>query len=356
MKLPAKRTSLLKKASGTAVLSFLAAVLAWFVVINTGPDQERVVTVKNVPVTTSTTALTSLGLNIIEGADPRVSVQVKGRVIEVGNLVPEDIQVTASFADIAGAGTYDLKLYATTSNGTVVGISPETITMTFDRELNRELPVTVDINGLSVPENDYILGSVAATPATIMVRGPERELNRISRAVVHAELEEPLTRSQVISSAITLLDSDENPITSDHVTTDFSEADITIPVKRKVELPLRLSFINVPDGFPLEGEEGLLEFDGVSVETGPMDENGLTPASAVPALLEAARSGYITACALEEDGAVLRVDCGDPAGSPGTGTETVLWFDAATHALTRGEISSDGFRVILCEFSDFTGN
>ena len=106
----------------------------------------------------------------------------------------------------------------------------------------------------------------------------------------------------------------------------------------------------------MTGEENLLEFDGVSVETGPLDGSGLTPVSAVPALLEAAKSGYITACALEEDGAVLRVDCGDPAGSPGTGTETVLWFDAATHALTRGEISSDGFRVILCEFSDFTGN
>lgn len=106
----------------------------------------------------------------------------------------------------------------------------------------------------------------------------------------------------------------------------------------------------------MTGEENLLEFDGVCVETGPLDENGLTPVSAVPALLEAAKSGYITACALEEDGAVLRVDCGDPAGSPGTGTETALWFDAATHALTRGEISSDGFRVILCEFSDFTSN
>jgi len=104
------------------------------------------------------------------------------------------------------------------------------------------------------------------------------------------------------------------------------------------------------------GEENRLEFDGISVETGPLDEDGLTPVSAVPALLEAARSGYITACALEEDGAVLRVDCGDPAGSPGTGAETALWFDVSTHALTRGEISSDGFRVILCEFSDFTGN
>ena len=104
----------------------------------------------------------------------------------------------------------------------------------------------------------------------------------------------------------------------------------------------------------LTGEENLLEFDGVSVEPGPLDENGLTPVSAVPALLEAARSGYITACALEEDGTLLRMDCGNPAGSPGSGTETALWFDASTHALIRGEVSVDGFRVILCEFSQFT--
>ncbi|MCI9156592.1 MAG: hypothetical protein HFF44_06585 [Lawsonibacter sp.] len=104
----------------------------------------------------------------------------------------------------------------------------------------------------------------------------------------------------------------------------------------------------------MTGEENLLEFDGVAVETGPLDDSGLTPVSALPALLEAAKSGYITACALEEDEALLRVDCGDPAGSPGTGTEYALWFDASTHALTRGEISLDGFRVILCEFSDFT--
>ena len=104
----------------------------------------------------------------------------------------------------------------------------------------------------------------------------------------------------------------------------------------------------------IAGEDSFLEFDGLSVETGPLDGEGLTPVSAIPVLLEAAKSGYITACALEGDGALLRVDCGDPAGSPGSGTETALWFDAATHALTKGEISVDGFRVILCEFSEFT--
>ena len=102
------------------------------------------------------------------------------------------------------------------------------------------------------------------------------------------------------------------------------------------------------------GEDSTLEYDGVQVETGTLDQEGLTPLSAFPALLKAARSGYITSCCLEEEGALLRVNCGDAEGEPGTGTETSLWFDASTHALRRGEVSVDGFRVILCEVSDFS--
>ena len=101
----------------------------------------------------------------------------------------------------------------------------------------------------------------------------------------------------------------------------------------------------------LDGEDSQLEYDGMWVETGPLDENGLTPVSAVPALLETARAGYITACALEDT--LLRVDCGDPEGTPGTGLETSLWFSPETHALVRGAIFVDGFQAVLCEFSDF---
>ena len=102
------------------------------------------------------------------------------------------------------------------------------------------------------------------------------------------------------------------------------------------------------------GEAGTLEYDGVAVETGALDPAGLDPVSAFPVLLEAARSGYLTACSLEEDGAVLRMDCGDPAGTPGQGTETTLWFDGETGALLRGEIRVDGFRVIGCTCTAFT--
>ena len=102
------------------------------------------------------------------------------------------------------------------------------------------------------------------------------------------------------------------------------------------------------------GEAGALEYDGVAVETGSLNPEGLDPVSAFPVLLETARAGYIAACALEEDGAVLRVDCGDPEETPGQGTETTLWFDSGTHALLRGEIRVDGFRVIGCTCLEFT--
>ena len=99
--------------------------------------------------------------------------------------------------------------------------------------------------------------------------------------------------------------------------------------------------------------EGQLEYDGVWVETGTLDEDGLTPLGAFPAMLEAIRGGYITACCLEEEETLLRLDCGDPTASPGKGREVTLWLDASTRSLVRGEIRVDGYRVIVCECTNF---
>lgn len=101
--------------------------------------------------------------------------------------------------------------------------------------------------------------------------------------------------------------------------------------------------------------ETALEFDGVMLETGPLDSAGLTPIDAIPALLRYAREGFVSACAIEgEEGQqTLHVVCSDPESSPGQGVEANLWFDPATLALLRGEISTDGVTVIQCEITDF---
>jgi len=102
--------------------------------------------------------------------------------------------------------------------------------------------------------------------------------------------------------------------------------------------------------------ESRLEYDGTVLETGPLSQDGLSPLGAVPALLEAARSGFMDSCVLEEldRGQALRVFCRDPSGVAGQGREFFLWFDADSCALLRGEILMDGYRVILCEFEQFS--
>lgn len=103
----------------------------------------------------------------------------------------------------------------------------------------------------------------------------------------------------------------------------------------------------------LEGDSSLLEYEDLVLETGPLDDDGLTPVSAVPDILEAVRSGFIRTCSYTEDGAV-RVDCTDPEQAPGQGKSTALWFDRESHALLKSELSLDGYLMITCEFTDFT--
>ena len=99
--------------------------------------------------------------------------------------------------------------------------------------------------------------------------------------------------------------------------------------------------------------EGSLTYQDISVETGALDPNGLTPVSAVPALLEAARSGFIITCFLEDSG-LLRMDCGSPDVPVGTGTQTTLWFQPEDGTLVQGDILVDGIRRITCTFSQVT--
>lgn len=101
--------------------------------------------------------------------------------------------------------------------------------------------------------------------------------------------------------------------------------------------------------------ETALEYDGVRLETGPLNEDGLSPVDAVPALLTAAREGFMAECGMEQLGETqaLRICCREPEAQAGTGTEITLWFAPDTHALLRGEVSRDGTAVIQCAFSSF---
>lgn len=98
-----------------------------------------------------------------------------------------------------------------------------------------------------------------------------------------------------------------------------------------------------------------LTFDGVQLETGPLNETGLSPLDALPAFLTAMESGYIaeTGTELLGEEEALRLCCREPERAPGQGLETLLWFDKTNQTLLQGELRQDGATVIRCTFSEF---
>lgn len=102
--------------------------------------------------------------------------------------------------------------------------------------------------------------------------------------------------------------------------------------------------------------ETALEFGGTMLETGPLNDAGLTPIDALPALLKYAREGFLAECVLEEwDGTtLLHVTCREAEAVPGEGVEAQLWFVPETEALHHAEVSDNGETVLQCMFTGFS--
>jgi len=236
-------------------LSFLLAVICWFVVALT-VDTETNLEVKNVPVNINgqTSALSSLELHAIDGDSLAVSVHINGERLVVGGVDKSDITIVADLSGVTGPGSVDIPLTAVNNSGkdfSIVSVSPSVVTVKFDRLLTRTLPVTANINGLTVAE-DYVVETETVTPDSVTISGPEIDVNKVDRCVVNVDVNDKLDKPTVFRSSIVLLDADGNAVESSYITTDVTEAEVVVPVKKVAELPLTIGFTNVPSGFPLD--------------------------------------------------------------------------------------------------------
>ena len=102
--------------------------------------------------------------------------------------------------------------------------------------------------------------------------------------------------------------------------------------------------------------ETILEYDGSGLSLGLLDLSGLTPVSAVPALMECITTGYMARCSWSGEGESreLVILCRDPNAAPQEGVEYTLYFNPITHALKRAEVSVNGAMRLRAQFTDFT--
>ncbi|NLM83129.1 MAG: hypothetical protein GX189_00250 [Clostridiales bacterium] len=91
-----------------------------------------------------------------------------------------------------------------------------------------------------------------------------------------------------------------------------------------------------------------LEYDGAFLDTGPLTWDGLSPAEAVPLLLDQWREGYISNTSYEKlgdtDAFVIATEVSDSISQR-------TWFDRESLLPLRSELSENGRLVLTCEFT-----
>ena len=103
--------------------------------------------------------------------------------------------------------------------------------------------------------------------------------------------------------------------------------------------------------------ETVLEYDGAGLSLGLLDGSGLTPVSAVTAIMAQIEQGYMAKCAWAgENGELLQISFQDPEREPNTGTQFLLTFDRASQALLSAEVSTAGETVLTAQIKNFTAS
>lgn len=259
-----------KRPSVTIAFSIICSVVLWFVITSSGETDWKK-TVHDVPVEINLPSTSDL--NVVEGEDATVTAEISGMRYNIGNFHGEDVRLQASLTGVTKPGTYTLRVEAVNEEGRkyeVLSITPSTIEVTFDREVERDIPLELELTGAEVPDEEaFQLGEATISPTMVTIQGPETQVNRIARGVVRATLTEPLSATEKLDLPIVFLDSDGNtvPVGTEGslVTCNYETVRVEIPVLRIVELPTTLSFINVPTDFPLEELEYTLSNDYITV-------------------------------------------------------------------------------------------
>lgn len=250
------------------ILSIVIAFFVWMAAMLAAPEITKAI--RGVPITVDIP--TSAMLEVVDGADTKVSLVLDGKQFEIGSYGPENVRVVADASAITEPGTYEVPLVVSdngTRSYTVTSISPATVTLTFETRATKLLQIQADITGLTTPAN-YIApeDEIVLEPSTVEVSGAESLISRVERAVIEVDFSREVTSTQQQNSKIVYYDAEGNKLETEEVAyfhQDVSSVAVTVPVKRVAALPLTVSFLNVPENFPVDELSYSLSVDSITV-------------------------------------------------------------------------------------------
>lgn len=100
---------------------------------------------------------------------------------------------------------------------------------------------------------------------------------------------------------------------------------------------------------------GSVSYEEITLETGPLSPDGLSPTDAMPLVLTAMTTGrQLSWCEEKLAGEeTLRLELANPSYSEGV-SSVLVWLSTEDYALRRCEITWEGRTVITCSFTRFS--
>ncbi len=259
------------------LLSLLISIVVWFVVVwSIDPDVTTLV--KNVPTqfgSSESLVMRKLGLNIIDGNNLSATVYIKGNRNVVGVIEPDDISVVAPVNDITEAGTYELQLEADVKNQLykdieIAAIKPSVVKIKVDKVITKSIPVEVICNGVTV-QDGYVLEKPVASVDVVTITGPEQDVEKIDKALIVCDVNKKLNKTLKTVENVVLNSSVLPDIDTKYINVDNEIITVTLPVLKKKILPVTVDFINLPQNFPIDEFEYVIDPSHIEI-AGPEEE------------------------------------------------------------------------------------
>jgi len=243
---------------GMKIGALAFAFLLWsFVITDTNPMREKVF--RDIPVTfTNAESLKERNLTTSQPLSellPTATVTVQARAQNLQYVTDSIINVTVDLSPVTDVGEYTLRLQGatTTTIGTIVKIQPETITLSVEEIVTRDVPVEVQVVGDK--QDDLYYGAPVISSSTVQATGSRSNLQDVAKAVCYVDIDD-VDSSIKASYPVTFLDSADREIPSDRFS-GIPSAIVEVPIYPQKEVPVDANAIlagisGIPEGYEIQ--------------------------------------------------------------------------------------------------------
>jgi len=221
---------ILKSNLSLKIMALIFAVILWsYVLYATNPVRERVlqdITVRYL----HAEDLKAKNLAIVGGLSDvlgSVDIRVKVNQRDLSLFSAQGAQANVDLSEIKGTGKYALKVKATLAYGQVLDVSPSEVTLTVDRLITKQVPVTVKTVG-DVPAG-YYAGPPEISPNFVNITGAQADVEKVVSALCSIDLN-GLTTGYSKSVDVSLLDKNDNAVPSNLFSGDFPSVMVKLNV------------------------------------------------------------------------------------------------------------------------------